>query len=113
MIPAGKADRLPHPNQSEIGVEYGGCMAWDLSYSCDICGQKKGEANHWWMAVLEDQHCHEDGQPGKGFTLLPWNRDQCRSGRYYHLCGQNCAMQAMERFMNNGVILLEPSLSER
>lgn len=83
-------------------------MAWDLSYSCDICGQKKGEANHWWMAVLEDQHCHEDGQPAKGFVLLPWNRDQCRSGKYYHLCGQNCSMQAMERFMTHGSVLLEP-----
>lgn len=84
-----------------------GCMVWDLSYSCDICGQKKGEASHWWMVVLEDQHCHEDGQTGKGFILLPWNRDECRSGQYYHLCGQNCAMQAMERFMTSGAIALE------
>ncbi len=49
-------------------------MVWDLSFSCDMCGQKKGEANHWWMAVLEKQACYEPGQKDKGFLLLPWEQ---------------------------------------
>lgn len=88
-------------------------MVWDLSFSCDMCGQKKGEANHWWMAVLEKQSCYEEGQPDHGFLLLPWNREQCRSGELVHLCGQNCAMQAMERFMSHGSIHLDAGLHDR
>ncbi len=88
-------------------------MVWDLSFSCDMCGQKKGEANHWWMAVMEKQSCYEEGQPDHGFLLLPWNREQCRSGELVHLCGQNCAMQAMERFMSHGSIHLDAGLHDR
>ena len=29
-------------------------MTWDVSFTCDICGKKKGEANHWWMVLLGD-----------------------------------------------------------
>jgi hypothetical protein len=83
-------------------------MVWDLSFSCDMCGTKKGEDSHWWMVVLEKQSCYEEGQPDKGFLLIPWNKEQCRSGDLFHLCGQNCAMQAMERFMTNGTLILEP-----
>ena len=25
----------------------GGAMVWDVAFTCDICGKKKGEANHW------------------------------------------------------------------
>lgn len=79
-------------------------MVWDVSFTCDICGKKKGEANHWWMAVLGDVPCFEEGQPSGRFSLMPWNAAESRSQDIYHLCGQGCAMQAMERFMNTGEI---------
>jgi hypothetical protein len=80
-------------------------MSWDVSFTCDICGRKKGDANHWWMVVLGDVPCFEHGQPRQRFTLMPWNAAESRNAEFYHMCGQGCAMQAMERFMTNGALL--------
>ena len=79
-------------------------MTWDVSFNCDICGKKKGEANHWWMVLLRDVPCYDEGQPSSRFTLLPWNAAESRNGDLYHLCGQGCAMKAMVRFMTTGAI---------
>jgi len=79
-------------------------MTWDVSFTCDICGKKKGDANHWWMVMLGDVPCFDEGQPGLRFTLLPWNAAESRSHDMHHLCGQGCAMKAMERFMTTGAI---------
>jgi hypothetical protein len=80
-------------------------MVWDVSFTCDICGRKKLESNHWWMLVLGDVPCFEEGQPRQRFTLMPWNKTESGNPEFYHLCGQGCAMQAMERFMNHGSIV--------
>lgn len=82
-------------------------MVWDVAYTCDICGRKKGEANHWWMLTLGDVSCFDEGQPGKRFTLMPWDANESQDREFYHLCGQSCAMTAMERFMNTGAILVD------
>ncbi len=81
-------------------------MVWDVSFTCDICGRKKLESNHWWMLVLGDVPCFEEGQPRQRFTLMPWNKAESGNAEFYHLCGQGCAMQAMERFMNHGSIVV-------
>ncbi len=80
-------------------------MVWDVSFTCDVCGRKKIESNHWWMLVLGDVPCFEEGQPAQRFTLMPWNKAESSNPDFYHLCGQGCAMQAMERFMDHGSIL--------
>jgi hypothetical protein len=93
-----------------IGVIFGGGglgMVWDVSFTCDICGKKKADANHWWMVVLGDVPCFEQDQPHQRFTLMPWNPAESRNPDMYHLCGQGCAAQAMTRFMSDGVILPE------
>jgi hypothetical protein len=82
-------------------------MVWDVSFTCDICGKKKAEANHWWMLILGDVPCFEEDQPSQRFTLMPWNAAESRSGSLYHLCGQGCSMQALERFMSRGKIVSE------
>lgn len=79
-------------------------MTWDVSFTCDICRKKKGEANHWWMVMLGDVPCFDEGQPRQRFTLMPWNIAESRSRDMYHLCGQGCAMKAMLRFMTTGAI---------
>jgi hypothetical protein len=79
-------------------------MVWDVSYTCDICGKKKGEANHWWMMMLGAVPCFEEGQPNHRFTLLPWNATESRNKEMRHLCGQGCAMKALERFMSNQIV---------
>ena len=44
------------------------------------------------------------------FTLMPWNKAESGNPDFYHLCGQGCAMQAMERFMNHGSIVSDGAL---
>ncbi len=54
-------------------------MVWDVSFTCDICGKKKAEANHWWMVALGDVPCFEQDQPHQRFTLMPWNPAESRN----------------------------------
>lgn len=83
-------------------------MVWDVTFTCDICGKSKGEANHWWMASVGSVPCIEpeiqDALKDQRFTLMRWSRSDSQNPDMYHLCGQGCAMQAMERFMNEGMI---------
>ncbi|MGC9292515.1 MAG: hypothetical protein ACP5EP_07285 [Acidobacteriaceae bacterium] len=82
-------------------------MAWDEAFTCDICGKPKQVANHWWMARLEDVPCCEEGQRARGFTLLPWNAEEARNKNTHHLCGEGCALKALERFMSRGTLAVE------
>ena len=79
-------------------------MVWDVSFTCDICGKTKGEANHWWMASLGPRSAYAEDERALRFTLMRWHAAECRSADIYHLCGQGCAMQAAERFMTEGAI---------
>ncbi len=85
-------------------------MVWDVAFTCDICGKSKGEANHWWMAALGSVPCFESNGGHdlreQRFTLMRWSRTDSQNPDMYHLCGQGCAMQAMERFMTEGSIEL-------
>jgi len=74
-------------------------MVWDVSFTCDVCGKKKGEANHWWMLALGDCPCDEEDQVPQRFSVMPWRGQQSRDPEMRHLCGKGCAMQALERFM--------------
>ena len=74
-------------------------MVWDVSFTCDVCGKKKGEANHWWMLALGESPCDEEDQPPQRFAVMPWSGSQSRDAEMRHLCGKGCAMQALERFM--------------
>jgi hypothetical protein len=74
-------------------------MAWDVSFSCDICGKKKGEANHWWMLSYAECPCDEDDQVPQRFSITPWSADSSRNAEMRHLCGKGCAIKALERFM--------------
>lgn len=83
-------------------------MVWDVTFTCDICGKSKGEANHWWMVAVGDVPGFEKASAGdpqeQRFTLMRWSRADSQNTDMYHVCGQGCAMQAMERFMNEGSI---------
>lgn len=74
-------------------------MAWDVSFTCDVCGKKKGTANHWWMLSHADCPCDEDDQEPQRFSIMPWSIESSRNPEMRHLCGKGCAMQALERFM--------------
>jgi hypothetical protein len=80
-------------------------MGWDVSFTCDICGKKKGEANHWWMLS------HADQVPQR-FSVMPWNAEDSRNPEMRHLCGKGCAMQALERFMTPRAAAIENAAPE-
>ncbi len=83
-------------------------MVWDVSFTCDVCGKRKGDANHWWMVLLGEEPGLET-EPGMRFTLMPWDAAESQNPEVYHLCGQGCALQAMERFMTYGKIESDPN----
>jgi hypothetical protein len=81
-------------------------MVWDVSFTCDICGKTKGEANHWWMLSHAECACDDDYQLPQRFSVMPWSIGQSRNPEMRHLCGQGCAMQALERFMTQKPVIL-------
>ena len=85
-------------------------MVWDVSFTCDICGKTKGEANHWWLASLGQKADFAEEEEALRFTLMRWHSAESRNPDIYHLCGQGCAMQAAERFMTEGAIDAEARL---
>jgi hypothetical protein len=89
--PASRADKLVAREVFD--------MVWDVSFTCDICGKTKGEANHWWMLSHAECACDEDDQVPQRFSVMPWSAEQSRNPEMRHLCGKGCAMQALERFM--------------
>ncbi len=50
-------------------------MVWDVSFTCDVCGKTKGEANHWWMLSHADCACDEEDQVPQRFSVLPWSAE--------------------------------------
>jgi hypothetical protein len=86
-------------------------MVWDVSFTCDVCGKKKADANHWWMVLLGDVPCYEQDQPHQRFTILPWNAAESRNTDMLHVCGQGCAMKALERFMTSGAVVPDSKLA--
>ena len=82
-------------------------MAWDESFTCDICGKMKLESNHWWMVTLGDVFCFEADQPPKHFSIVPWNAAESRNEDVHHICGEGCATKALERFMSTGTLAKE------
>lgn len=58
-------------------------MAANLVYTCDICGARKGTANHWHaLSVLKHS-----------MTLWKWNLLPPESA--LHLCSEKCVMVAI------------------
>ena len=79
---------------------------WDVTYTCDMCGKRKGEANHWWMATLGGSRKAEaGGRVGEArLSLFRWSQAESQDEKMYHLCGQGCAVQALERYMDEGTL---------
>jgi hypothetical protein len=63
-------------------------MVWEVSFTCDVCGATKGEANHWWMLSLAECPCDDIDQVPQRFSVIPWSVEQSRDGEMRHLCGK-------------------------
>ena len=77
----------------------GSTMTWTESFTCNICGKRKGDVDHWWLAWV-DQVQPTDKEPvTPKFQLLPWSELMARSLNVVHLCGAGCALKETERWM--------------
>jgi hypothetical protein len=73
-------------------------MAYSESYTCDICGNKKGEGGQWFLSWLD---CLPSGnaQTQPVIKLTRWQKEQAHSPEVQHLCGARCAGTMMDRWM--------------
>lgn len=75
-------------------------MAYSESYTCDVCGDNKGESGDWWLAWVDcfPGEKATDDQPLIKFTR--WQAVHAHSGGVKHLCGARCAGTLMDRWMS-------------
>ena len=59
------------------------------SHRCDHCSNLKGESNHWWLRVREQDK----------FTLQSWDDVKADAPGYEHICSESCATKALSRWM--------------
>jgi hypothetical protein len=75
-------------------------MAYSESYTCDVCGDKKGESGEWWLAWVD---CFQGKTPAEDQPLIKltrWQVGHAHSAGVKHLCGAQCANKLMDRWMS-------------
>jgi hypothetical protein len=75
-------------------------MSYSESYTCDVCGNKKAEGEHWWLGWVD---CFQGENPDENQPLLQltrWQRTQAHADGVKHLCGARCAGTMMDRWMS-------------
>ena len=82
-------------------------MSRETRVICDNCGKVKQHVNHWFVIHVvsyEGQsrslviYSHDDGKP-PCLDSVPINASE-----HQDACGQDCAMQAVSRFLSTGKI---------
>ncbi len=74
-------------------------MAKIETFSCDICGARKGETNHWYKGFIFSS-------VGVSFVVQSWNDPMPLQGPYLvgtiekHLCSENCTSKALSQWMS-------------
>jgi hypothetical protein len=64
-------------------------MKQPAPYICDMCRQKKGETNHWWLYVPSEE----------SFILDKWQDDMADAPGTEHLCSQGCVVKRLSQRM--------------
>ena len=59
------------------------------SHRCDYCSNLKGESNHWWLRVRDQDE----------FTLQSWDDARADAPGYEHICSESCAAKALSKWM--------------
>jgi hypothetical protein len=75
-------------------------MAYSESYTCDVCGDKKGQDGDWWLAWVD---CFQGQNPGEDQPLIKltrWQTKHAHTDGVKHLCGARCAGMLMDRWMS-------------
>lgn len=68
-------------------------MSREERITCDQCGAVKKETNHWYYA---------DVSTGGLFLLGPFEKD---SNGAQDICGQQCAIAALNQFLQTGKLV--------
>ena len=65
-------------------------MAIVEQVTCDVCGKLKNTVNHWWILSSNSG----------AITIWPWGKGLgANDSNKTHLCGQECVIQAVNRWM--------------
>ncbi len=74
-------------------------MSLSESYTCDICGDKKGHGGQWFLAWKDCLPIPGTDATQPLIKLTRWQVDHARSPEVSHLCGALCAGTMMDRWM--------------
>lgn len=74
-------------------------MSRDEAFRCDVCKKVKGEANHWFLAVVVIAGDGIFGTPGM-LAIGPWTKDGALYPLMTHLCGEQCAQKKLSEFLS-------------
>jgi hypothetical protein len=74
-------------------------MAYTETYHCDVCGNPRGEAEDWWLALTEPAALIPKAPEQPMLKLTPWNIMLSHAATVRHLCGARCAQTLMDRWM--------------
>jgi hypothetical protein len=72
---------------------------WTETFTCNVCGKRKGDVDHWWIASIGEISPSEVEDNKPQFQLIPWSELMARSPEVIHLCGAGCALKETERWM--------------
>lgn len=75
-------------------------MAYTESYTCDICGDTKGEGGQWFLAWFDClSSTATPGVTQPMVQLTRWETEHAHRPQARHLCGARCAGTLMDRWM--------------
>jgi hypothetical protein len=74
-------------------------MAYVESYTCDICGDKKGVGGQWFLSWLDCLPVGNAGATQPVIKLTRWHSEHAHNPGAQHLCGARCAGTMMDRWM--------------
>ena len=75
-------------------------MAFTETYHCDVCGNPRGDAEDWWLAMTEPASLIPTAPEQPMLKLTQWNILLSHAAKVRHLCGARCAQTrfiAMQR----------------
>lgn len=80
-------------------------MSTNITYTCDVCGKQKDEANHWFMFAENEAATINTSIgglyfPPKLIVFLPWDQNLCQDDKFGHLCGSGCAASKQQQWID-------------
>ena len=48
-------------------------MTWTETFSCNVCGKRKGEVDHWWLAWVDQIQPSDEEEFKPKLQIIPWS----------------------------------------